>query len=134
MISLRLQITERQIIELHLDAADTESVCERRIDFERLLRLFALLFRLHVLQGTHVVKAVRKLNQNDADILGHRKKHSAEIFGLNVKSVLGPGQVCELGNAVHQEGYIVPEDPRNLLLREYRVLDDIVQTSAMMLS
>ena len=69
VIGLRLQITERQIVELHLDAADTEAICERRIDFQGFLRLFALLFRLHVLQGAHIVEAVRKLNQNDADVL-----------------------------------------------------------------
>ena len=129
MIRLRLQIAEREIVELNLDTADTESVCERRINLQGFLRLFSLFLRLHVLQGAHVVKAVRELNQNDTDVLGHGEEHSAKVLGLDVESVIGPSDVGELGNAVHHKGDIIPEDTRNLFLREYRVLDDIVQKS-----
>ena len=126
-VRFRLEIAERKVVELHLEAADTETVGERRIDFKRLFRLFALFFRPHVLERPHIVEAVREFNQDHADVLRHREKHLPKILRLNVELVCGPGNLGQLGHAVHKQGDILAEHAGYLLSGQYRVLDDIVQ-------
>ena len=62
---------------------ETDPFSERNVDFNRFagdtLALFGFLDRV---QRTHVMQAVGQLDQQDADILGHRENQLAEIFGL----------------------------------------------------
>ena len=73
------------------------------------------------------MEAVREFNQDHADILRHREKHLPEILRLNVELVRGPGNLGQLGHAVHKHGDILAEHAGNLRPGQYRVLNDIVQ-------
>ena len=76
------QIVVSEILELTPDLAHTETVGERRIDFYGLSRNgFAAVGR-EVRKRPHVVEPVGKLDHDDPDVVGHGKKHLAEILGL----------------------------------------------------
>ena len=102
-IHVRLQKPQRQIIQLDLDLGNTQTVGNGRVDLQRLPGLFLLLFRLPELSRPHVVQAVRQLDDNDADVLGHGQKHLAEVFRLDLHLVLVPGQLSQFGDAIYQE-------------------------------
>ena len=54
-------------------------------------------------QGAHVVQLVRELDEDDADVAGHREEHLADGLGRLEGLVLG----LERGHAgrfLHQEG------------------------------
>ena len=66
LVALRLQVAEREVLELPLDLPDAEAVGQRRVDLHRLLRgADALLGRLGV-ERAHVVEAVGELDDDDA--------------------------------------------------------------------
>ena len=75
VIGFRFQIFQRKIVQFHFDLGNTQTVGDRRIDLHRLLGLFLLLGRRHILKGTHVVKAVGQFDQDHPDILCHSKEH-----------------------------------------------------------
>ena len=75
LVDIRLQISQRQIVQFHLDLGNTKPVGDRRIDVHSLSGLFLLLFRLHKLHGAHVVQTVCQFDQYDPDVLGHGKEH-----------------------------------------------------------
>ena len=75
VVHIRLQVFKRKIIQFHLDLRYTKAHGNGRINIHGLPGLFLLLFRTHVLQSTHIVETVRKLDQNYSDILCHGKKH-----------------------------------------------------------
>ena len=104
VIDLRLEIFQRQIIQLYLDLGDTKSLGDGSIDIHRLLRFLFLLLRLHVLQSTHIVEPVRKLDQNNPNILCHGQKHFSQILRLQFHLVSGVGQLPQFGHSVHQKG------------------------------
>ena len=75
IINVRLQVFQRQIVQLDLYFGNTKTVRQRRVDLDGLSGLFLLFLRLHVLKCPHVVEAVRQLNEDDPDILGHGQEH-----------------------------------------------------------
>ena len=81
-VGLRLEIAERQLLELVLHLAHPEPAGDRRVDVERLLRdLDAPLLR-QVVQRPHVVQPVGQLDQDHADVVDHRQQHLAEVLRL----------------------------------------------------
>ena len=82
IVYIRFQIFQGEIIQFDFDLGNTEAHRNRRINIHRLACFFLLFFRSHILQGTHVVKSVCKLDQNNTDILCHRKEHLTKIFCL----------------------------------------------------
>ena len=105
---------------------DPESVGERRVDLEGLLRLLHLLLLPLVLDRPHVVEAVGKLDQDDPHVLGHRDDHLAVVLGLGLLAALerGPRQ---LGDALDELGDLGTELGADVVQRGLRVLDDIVE-------
>ncbi len=97
-----------QIFEFFLGGADTETVCNRRIDFNGFQRNIPLFLRRHKIEGPHVVESVRKLDDNDADILIHRQQHFSQVFRLKFLFG-GKRHLAELGNAVHKRGNLAAE-------------------------
>ena len=88
LVLARVQRLEREILELPLERVDAEAVRERRVDLERLLRLLDLLLLAEVLDRAHVVQPVRELDQDHADVLGHRDDHLAVVLGLRLLAAL----------------------------------------------
>ncbi len=79
---LRLEISERQLLELVLDLAHPEAVGDGRVDVARLLRDSRPALLRQVAQGPHVVHAVGELDENHPDVVDHRQEHLAEVFRL----------------------------------------------------
>ena len=70
-----------------------KAVRDRRVDFDGFARDALAPFRAQVTQSAHIVYAVGKLDQNDADVLHHGEQHLADTFCL---AVFG-GEYIELG-------------------------------------
>ena len=82
LVGLRLEVLERQLLELVLDLAHAEAVGDRRVDVARLLRDLDPALLRQVVQRPHVVQAVGELDQDDADVVDHRQQHLAEVLRL----------------------------------------------------
>ena len=122
----RVQDLEREVLELPLERVDTEPVCERRVDLERLLGLLHLLLLAEVLDRPHVVEPVRELDEDDPDVLGHRDDHLPVVLrlGLLAARELDPGQ---LRDALDELSDVGPELGAHLVELGLGVLDDVVQ-------
>ena len=127
VIDLRLQVFQRQIVQLVLHLGDTEPLSDGRVDVHGLPGLFLLLLRLHVLESAHIVQAVGQLDQNHADILGHGQEHLPQVLRLDLNLVGRIGQLAQLGDAVHQEGHLVAEFLGDLLRGHDRILHRVVE-------
>ena len=121
-----VQRLEREVLELPLEGVDTEAVRERRVDLERLARLLHLLLLAEVLDRAEVVEAVGELDQDHADVLGHRDDQLPVVLGLGVLAALelDPRQ---LGDAVDELGDLVAELVLDRLQVGVGVLDDVVE-------
>ena len=125
-VGLRLEILERQLLELVLDLAHAQAVGDGRVDVERFLRdLDAALLR-QVVQRPHVVQPVGELDQDDADVIHHRQQHLAEVLGLALLA-RREGDRADLGHALDDVGDLGAEELGDPLGRRQRVLDDVVQ-------
>ena len=126
LVGLRLEILERELLELVLDLAHAEPVGNRRVDVERLLRdLDAPLLR-QVPERAHVVETVGELDEDDADVIHHRQQHLAEVLGLALLA-RGEGDGADLGDAFDHVGDLGPKQLRDALRRRQRVLDHVVE-------
>ena len=77
-----MEVSEREILQLRLELPNAEAVCQRSVNFKRLLRYALPLVRRQGFERPHVVQTIGKLYQHDADIVHHRQEHLPEIFGL----------------------------------------------------
>ncbi len=71
-------------------------------------------------------QAVCQLDDDDADILGHREEHFAEILKLLVLFVLVV-ELGELRHAIDQEGDFFAKEHFEIFQRIAGILDDIMQ-------
>ena len=118
---LRLEIAERQVLQLSPHHAHSQAVRNRRVNIQRLARNALLLFRFEVLQRAHVVQAVGQLDQHDAHVRHHRQKHLAHVFGLARFRRLDV-QAADFRNALDQMRYFRPKtffNARNGILRVF---------------
>ena len=81
-IGVGLEVTERQVFELTLDQRHAETVSDGTVDVHGLARDALLLFWLEEFEGPHVVKAIRQLHHDDANVVDHGEEHLADVFGL----------------------------------------------------
>ena len=96
-----VEVLERQVFELPLDALHTEAVGDGRVDLHRFKRLLPLLFRCLILHGAHIVRAVGQLDEDDADVLGHGHEHLAQVLHL-LLFLAGVLHARQLGDALDQ--------------------------------
>jgi hypothetical protein len=82
LVGLWLQVSEGEFLELVLDLAHPEAVGDWRIDVARLLRDQDAPLLRQMFERPHVVQAISELHDDDADVVHHRQKHLAEVFGL----------------------------------------------------
>ena len=59
------------------------------IYFESFKGCFAALFLADIAYRSHVMQSVRKLDDNNTDIVGHGEEHLADIFRLRLCLCLG---------------------------------------------
>ena len=125
-VALRVEHRERGVLELPLHVGDAEAVRERRVDVEGLLRDAPLLELRQRRHRAHVVEPVGELDEQDADVLGHRHEHLAQRGGL--LRLLGVElEAVELGDPVDDLGDLAPEHPLDLVLGDGGVLDRVVE-------
>ena len=126
LVRLRLEVAERQLLELVLDLAHAEAVGDRRVDVARLLRDLDAALLGQVVQRPHVVQPVGELHQDHADVVDHRQQHLAEVLRLPLlarRERDGP----QLGDPFDDVGDVGAEQLADALDRRLRVLDDVVQ-------
>ncbi len=81
-VAQRVQVRERQFLQLAVDIVQSQAMRDRDVDLHRLAGDAALLFRDHHAQRAHIVQTVGQLDQDHAHIARHGQQHLAEIFGL----------------------------------------------------
>ena len=89
-----------------------------------------------MLEGAHIVEAVRQLDHDYADILRHRHEHLAQVLRLHLKlcfcliaGIVRKMQMLQLGHAVHQKGNVRSELFSDLFDRHHGIFHHIVQKS-----
>ena len=117
---------EREVLELPLHLLDAEPMRERRVDLEGGVRDALLLVRRQGRERSHVVQAVGELDEQDADVAGHRDDHLANVLRLLVLAG-AELHLVELREPVHDPGDLPAEPVLQLLDRHGRVLDGVVQ-------
>ncbi|MPM73411.1 hypothetical protein SDC9_120391 [bioreactor metagenome] len=73
-VFFRHQVHEREVFHFALDGAHTKAVRQRRVHFERFLRFANAFVGVAVRERAHVVKPVRKLDDDDANVRRNRQK------------------------------------------------------------
>jgi hypothetical protein len=99
----RLQVLERELLQLAIGLVEAEPVRDRRVDLERLGGDPLLLGALHRVHRAHVVQPVGELDEDDADVARHREQHLAERLGLRLLA-RREAKLVELGEAVDEVG------------------------------
>ena len=125
-VAHRIQVRERQVLQLAVDVVQAQPVRDRHVHFHRLGGDAALLGRRHVLERAHVVQAVGQLDQDDAHVRRHRQQHLAEVFRLRFDQAL-EFDFFELGQAVDEGGDRRAEAFDQLFLLDVLVFHHVVQ-------
>ena len=125
LVAHGVEVFERQVLKLPLDALHTETVGDGGVDLHRFKRLLALLFRRLILHGAHVVRAVGKLDEDDADVLSHGHEHLAQVFHL-LLFLAGVLHARQLGDALDKVGDGGGELLGDLGIGRVGVLDAVV--------
>ena len=124
---VRVDLGEGEALELVLHPLHADALGERREDFHGLARdALAFLGVVDELQRAHVVQAIGELDEEHANVLGHRQQQLAEVLGLlgPVRLELEAGQ---FGDAVDELRDLAPEQIADLIERDAGVLDRVVQ-------
>ena len=125
-VGVRMQPAEGVVLQLLAHLLHAHARGQRGIDVERFLGDALARFRLHVLERAHVVHAVGKLHEQDADVAGDGDEQLAEVLCL--LGLLGNEvEPADLGEAVDQLADLRTEQLIDLRPRDGRVLDDVVQ-------
>ena len=78
------------------------------------------------MQRPHIVQPVGKLDQQHADIVGHREQEFAEVFGGAFVFGLRL-DLAELGDAVDEPADVTAEQAFDLLGRRQRIFERVVE-------
>src|SRR3954454_767050 len=128
LVRAGMQRLEREVLELPLHLLDTETIRERRVDLEGLRRDATLLGGRERGERAHVVQPVGELDQQDADVAGHRDDHLADVLRLGEFARL-ERQLVELREAVDDLRHVVAELVADRVERHRRVFDRVVEQS-----
>ena len=123
---IRIEIPQALVLDLPLNLPDAQTMRDRSVDIERFARDRFLLRRGKARERPHVVQAVGELDDDDADIFGHRQKHLAKVFDLRVFLRL-VGNPRQLRDAVNEARDLFAELRGDLLRGDRRVFDDVVE-------
>ena len=126
----RIIILEGKILERALDLIDAKPVRQRRIDLQRFLGDALLLVAAQGAEAAHVVRAVSQLDEDDADVLGHDKKHLAQVFRLIILERL-ERQLAQFGDAVHEHFHGRSKTVFHLVGGHGRVFKHVVQQAGL---
>ena len=122
----RLEVLERQFLELVLDLAHPEAVGDGTVYVSRLLRDLQPALLGQMMQRPHVVEPVGQLHQDHADVIDHGQQHLAEIFRLPLFA-RGELNRAELRDALDDMRDVGAEKLLDTLDWRLRVFDDVVE-------
>ena len=126
LVGLRIELAERQVVELLAHRMHAHAAGERRVDFQRLLGDAPARLDRHVVERAHVVQPVGELDQQHAHVGGDRQQQLAQVFRL--LGFLGDEvELFQLGQAVDQRADVGPEQAVDLGARGRGILDGVVQ-------
>ena len=126
LVGLRLEVAERQLLELVLHLAHAEPVGDRRVDVARLLGDLDPPLLRQMAERPHVVQAVGQLHQDHADVVDHREQHLAEVLRLPLLA-RRKRDGADLRHAFDDVGDLGAEELFDPLDRGQRVFHDVVQ-------
>src|SRR5258708_4418652 len=123
---LRLQKAEGKVFQLITDNSHSQAMGDRRVDVQGFAGDALLFARLQVFKRAHIVQAIRKLDDDHANIIDHGQKHFANAFSL---ARLGSHDVepADFGDAFHQARDFDTEAFFNSRDRIFGVLDGVVK-------
>ena len=113
LVGIGLQVEERQVLELPLNGTHAQAVGQGRIHVHGFTRLKQATVLAKRRQCTHVVQAVGKFDDDDADVLGHGEEHLAQRERLLLVHAVD-FDVGELGHAVDKLGHRIAKQARNI--------------------
>ena len=125
-VALGLECLNARSSSSHLICQMPSRSRERRVDLHRLAGDALLLLARQRVQGAHVVQPVGELDEDDADVLGHRQEHLADVLGLLLLVGMG-AELRQLRDAVDEVGDLGPEALLDVADRVLGVLGDIVE-------
>ena len=126
LVAHRVLVHERQFLQLAIQAVEAQPIGDRRVDFERFAGDATSLGGTHAIEGAHVVQTIGELDEDDAQVGGHRQQHLAEVLRLRFL-VRAEFHLVELGEPVHQLGGDLAESLGHLLLGDEGVLHDVME-------
>ena len=121
----RLEVLERQLLQLAVELVQAQPVRDRRVDVERLAGDAGALVGGHRIHRAHVVQPVGELDEDHAHVARHRQQHLPERLGLRFLT-RHELQLVELGQAVDELGRRRAEALDQLGLGDAAVLDRVV--------
>ena len=125
-VAHRVQVRERQVLQLVVNIVQAEAVRDRHIHFHGLAGDAAFFCRRHEVQRAHIVQAVGQFDQNHAHVGRHRQQHLAEVFRLRFDLAL-EFDLFQLRQAVDQVRHGRAEAFDQFFLLDVLVFHDVMQ-------
>ncbi len=126
LVGIGLQVEEGQVLELPLNRAHAQAVGQGRIHVHGLAGLKQATVLAKGRQRTHVMQAVGKFDDDNADVLGHGEEHLSQRERLFLVHAVD-FDVGELGHAIDELGYRIAKQAGNIGKRGLGILNGIVQ-------
>ena len=113
-------------VDLHHRHRRFAQLRDRGVDVARFLSDRNPALIRQVAERPHVVQAIGKLHQDDADVIHHRQQHLAEVLGLALLARRERNRP-DLGHALDDVGDLGAEELSDSLGCRERVLDHVVE-------
>ena len=108
-VGLRLEVLEREVLELPLDLPHPQPMGQRGVDLHRLAGDPRLLLGRQALERAHVVEPVGELDDDHPHVLGHGHEHLPDVLGLLLLHGPRAAELRELGHPVDEASHLAPE-------------------------
>ena len=124
----RIEIVERKVFELPLDGADTKAMGYGSVNFKRFARLEDAAILLERRKRTHVMQAVGKLDDDDANVFAHGDEHLTNGCRLLIGQAphLDARDLCD---ALHQLSDLRVKQLGHFFDRRRRIFHRVVKKS-----
>jgi len=126
VIGDRVEKAETEVFEFSTDFAHAEAVRNRGVDIQSFFRDLVLAVFGEMLQCSHVVQAVCKLDHDDANVVHHRQHHLAQVLGL-LLFARSEINLADLRNTFDDVRDLLAEFHADIGDGDRRVLDGVMQ-------
>ena len=126
LVLVGVQVHHCEVFELAFEEGYSQSARKRRVNIQRFARYILLFFGGKVFERPHVVKAVGKFHDDDAQVLRKCHEELAEVLRLRLFAV-GELQFVEFRDALDEFENFLPEFRGELFRRDGRVFEHVVQ-------